>query len=599
LYFGRQLLIPVALGLVLSFLLTPFVTLLEKLRLGRVVAVFVVLTVSFAIVGTLSWGVAGQLVDVMAHLSDYKSNLDGKIRSLHTHHDGNLSKATATVNELNKELGAVPAQLAANQVRSKESGQQTRPIPVQMTAPPSNILQDLRAILGPLAGVLEMTVIVIIFTVFMLLKREDLRNRAIRLAGRGQLSVMTQALDDAGHRLSRYLLLQFIVNAAYGLLFGSGLYFIGIPHAFLWGVLAALLRIVPYVGTLAAAALPILMSLAVFPGWRQAGFAFGVFVVLEVLISNFVEPVLYGVHTGISSLAILVAAIFWTSLWGPVGLILSTPLTVCLVVLGRYVPQLSFLEVVLGDEPVLTPAQSFYQRLLASDQEEAIEIAVKHLKENSLESVYEEILIPALRLAEQDYHASGLDDDARRFVLRSTTELIEELGDQLEEGLLENPLTETDVPSDNLNRLRTITQIVCVPSRAGADDLVIQMLSQLLRHAGCEVRQMKAQTGEEISALASAECSIVLISSLLPFGLAQARMLCRRLQAANAPPRIIVAFWEFEGGTEKARERLGSSCHGVVTTTLAETLSEIQTPNPQTPSTSRVPSAISPEHANP
>jgi len=159
----------------------------------------------------------------------------------------------------------------------------------------------------------------------MLLKREDLRNRAIRLAGRGQLSLMTQALDDAGQRLSRYLLLQFAVNTGYGLLFGAGLYFIGVPHAFLWGVLAGLLRVVPYVGTFAAAAFPILISLAVFPGWRHAGLAFGLFLILEVLISNFVEPTLYGVHTGISSLAILVAAIFWTTLWGPVGLILSTP----------------------------------------------------------------------------------------------------------------------------------------------------------------------------------------------------------------------------------------------------------------------------------
>jgi predicted PurR-regulated permease PerM len=579
LYFGRQLLIPVALGLVFSFLLTPFVTQLEKLRLGRVVAVFIVLAVSFAVVGNLSWRVAGQLVEVMAHLADYKYNLDAKINSLHAERDGNLSKATATVKELNKELGAVPAQLAANQTRNKEPGSSApvRPIPVQVAVPPSNILQDLRALLGPLAGVLETAVIVIIFTVFMLLKREDLRNRAIRLAGHGQLSVMTQALDDAGHRLSRYLLLQFVVNAGYGLLFGTGLYFIGVPHAFLWGVLAALLRFVPYIGTLAAAAFPILMSLAVFPGWRQAGMAFGVFVVLEVLISNFVEPVLYGVHTGISSLAILVAAIFWTSLWGPVGLILSTPLTVCLVVLGRYVPQLSFLEIVLGDEPVLTPGQRFYQRLLATDQEEAREIAVGHLKDNSLESVYEEILIPALRLAEQDYHVNGLDDDIRRFILRSTKELIEELGDQAESGLLPENLAGTGARPDESVASAAHKHIVCVPSRTGADDLVVLILSQLLRQAGYEVRQTKAEPEEEMLALvAKDDYCIVCISSLLPFAIAQTRILCRRLQASGAGVQVIVGLWDFEGGTEKARERLGSGCSGMVTTTLSETLSQIQ-----------------------
>src|ERR1700693_2809821 len=241
LYFGRQILIPLALGRVFSLVLTPFVSQLEKLRLGRVPSVFIVLAFAFALAGALSWGVAGQLVEVMAHVSDYKSNLDVKIQSLHAEKNGNLSKATATVKELNKELGELPGQIAANQPQNKEPGSSrpVRPISVQMAAPNSNFLQDLRSLLGPLAGVLETAVIVIIFTVFMLLKREDLRTRATRLAGKGQLSLMTQALDDAGQRLSRYLLLQFVVNAGYGLLFGAGLYFIGIPHAFLWGVLAA------------------------------------------------------------------------------------------------------------------------------------------------------------------------------------------------------------------------------------------------------------------------------------------------------------------------------------------------------------------------
>jgi hypothetical protein len=298
-------------------------------------------------------------------------------------------------------------------------------------------------------------------------------------------------------------------------------------------------------------------------------------VVLEVLISNFVEPVLYGVHTGISSLAILIAAIFWTTLWGPVGLILSTPLTVCLVVLGRYVPQLSFLEVVLGDEPVLTPGQSFYQRLLATDQEEAREIALGHLKDHSLESVYEEILIPALRLAEQDHHVNGLDDDSRRFVFRSTKELVEELGDQIEDGSLKENVT-GDLAAVPLSSGANMS-IVCVPSRAGADDLIIQMLAQLLRRAGYDVRQMKAETEEEVSALVSQhDANIVLISSLLPLAVAQTRILCRRLHASDAGVQVIVGLWEFEGGAEKGRERLGSSCQGVVTTTLAETLREIQ-----------------------
>ncbi|MGA8763699.1 MAG: AI-2E family transporter, partial [Candidatus Sulfotelmatobacter sp.] len=364
LYFGRQVFIPLALALVLSFLLTPFVVLLEKIRLGRVPSVCAVLVLAFALVGVVSWGVTGQLVEIMIHLPDYKANLDTKIQSLHVSKSGTFSKATATVEELNKELAAVPGEISSGRGPEKESAaaRSARPIPVQFAAPASNLIQDLRALLGPLAGPIETAIIVIIFTVFMLVKREDLRNRAIRLAGRGQINLMTQALDDAGQRLSRYLLLQCLVNAGYGFLFGLALYFVKIPHPLLWGVLAALLRFVPYIGTLIAAAFPVAMVLAVFPGWQHAGLTFGVFVVLELVVANIIEPMLYGVHTGISSLAILVAAVFWTTLWGPVGLILSTPLTVCLIVLGRYVPQLKFLEVVLGDEPVLLPEQLFYQR---------------------------------------------------------------------------------------------------------------------------------------------------------------------------------------------------------------------------------------------
>ena len=575
LYLGRQIFIPLALGLVFSFLLTPVVSQLERFRIGRTAAVLAVLVLSLSLVGAISWKVAGQLVEIISNISDYRSNLDSKIQLLHMSRDGNLSRATATVKELNKQLGAVSGEISASQGQEKESGGARRPIPVQVAAPPSNILQDLRDLLGPLAGILERAIIVIIFTVFMLLKREDLRNRAIRLAGRGQLSRMTQALEDAERRLSRYLLLQFVVNSGYGLLFGSALYFIGVPHALLWGVLAALLRFVPYIGSFAAAALPITLAIAVFPGWRPAGLAFAAFVVLELVISNFVEPTLYGVHTGISSLAILVAAVFWTTLWGPVGLILSTPLTVCLIVLGRYVPQFKFLEVVLGDEPVLTPAQRFYQRLLATDREEARTIAEAHLKENSLENLYGTIVIPALELAERDYETDAMDDDARRFMFRSTKALIEDLGAELED----NPAAASEPGAHRHHgsgRTSGMT-IACIPARNGPDELVAMMLGQLLRHAGFNIRQLKARTVEEtLAAVSMHDYSVVCISSLPPFAVAQARTLCKRLQASNPSLQTVVGLWDFEGGGEKARERLGPSCSGVVVTTLSDAVAEVR-----------------------
>lgn len=578
LYLGRSIFIPLALALVLSFLLTPFVALLEKIRLGRVPSVITVMTLSFVLIAVATWGVAGQFVEIMVHLPDYKANLDTKIKSLHFSKAYNLSKATATVQDLNKELAAVPGQVAGHvPTQTQGTPRPVRPVPVQVAPPASSLVQNLGELLGPLSGPLETAIIVIIFTAFMLVKREDLRNRAIRLAGRGHLSLMTQAFDDAGSRLSRFLLLQFLVNSVYGFLFGLGLYFIGVPHARLWGFVAALLRFVPYIGTLTAAAFPIAMAVAVFPGWRQAGIAFAVFLVLELIVSNVVEPMLYGANTGISSLAILVAAVFWTTLWGPVGLILSTPLTVCLVVLGRYVPQLNFLEVVLGDEPALPPEQLFYQRLLAADQEEARSIAEIYLKDHPVESLYESIIIPALRLAEQDYYIDVLDDDTRRFILRSTRELIEDVGDRLAEDL---PFTNGNEngyqPSERPGAAESYATIACVPVRSGSDELVAIMLAQLLRSQGFRALQVRSAALEDVAAEVSQQGSTtVCISCLPPFATASARSLCKRLKANSSDIRIIVGVWHLDGGVSAARDRLGTGCPHLVITTLAEALSEV------------------------
>jgi predicted PurR-regulated permease PerM len=294
LYFGRLIFVPLALALVICFLLSPIVDLLERLHLGRVPSVLTVLALCFVLAAGVGWEVTGQILDITGHLGDYKENLEQTIHSFRS--PSSIGQVTATVRELNNELVAAPAKVANSSPDNKTRA--SRPVQVQMTEPPSNILQDVRALLGPLAGPLETAGIVVIFTAFMLMNREDLRNRLIRLGGQGQLTVVTQALDDAGHRLSRYLLLQFLVNAAYGTVFGVAVYLIGIPHALLWGALAAVLRLLPYIGTPVATAFPVAMALAVFPGWKHAALIVAVFVVLEVIISNFVEPWLYGAHTG-------------------------------------------------------------------------------------------------------------------------------------------------------------------------------------------------------------------------------------------------------------------------------------------------------------
>ena len=569
LYLGRQIFIPLALAFIFSFLLSPAVIFLERIRFGRIPSVLTVLILSFALVGTVSWAVATQFVAIMDELPSYKANLDLKIRTLHTSRNATLSKASATVQELDKELSAVPAELSAERSQSRETQgtRALRPIPVQMAAPPSSLLEDLREMLGPLAAPAETAAMAVIFTLFVLVKRGDIRNRAIRLAGRGRLNLMTQAFDDAAKRLSRYLLLQFLVNAGCGLLFGFALHFLGVPHALLWGVFAAVLRFVPYVGPLIAVALPVMMALAVFPGWHQAGLALGIFFVLELTIANFVEPLVYGAHTGISSLAILVAAVFWAMLWGPVGLILSTPLTVCLIVLGRHVPQLNFLEVILGDEPVLLPQQCFYQRLLASDPEEARTIADAQLRENSLESLYGLVILPALKLAEQDRGDNRIDDTQLEFVLQTVKELIEDLGEQCAE----------EIPDSTGKLLKTElvkTRIACIAAASGADALVATMLAQVLCQAGYDARTLGQGFLENATGASRDDYNMVAVSSISPFAVGQARSVCKALRAAFPGVRVVMGMWSFE--CEAARQRLGPACSGSVVNNLAEALAQIR-----------------------
>jgi len=358
LYFTREILVPLAFALTLTFLLTPAVTLLERLRIGRVPSVILTVLASMAAAGCIAWIIANQLVDVANQLPGYRQNIHAKIQALHNPGKGPLGRAAQSVKEIGQELSRPDAPAtspAAPQIPKQRNAPTVpgSPMPVQVVSDGTHGFTDLRALATPFLAPLGLTGIVIIFTIFMLVKREDLRNRLLRLVGLGQINIMTQALDDAAQRVSRYLLMQFLVNAGFGALFGAGLYFIGVPNAALWGVLAGLLRIVPYVGTMVAAALPIILSLAVFDGWLPPLLVFVLFASLELIIGNFVEPWLYGAHTGNSSLALLVTTVFWTVLWGPAGLILSTPLTVCVVVLGRYFPQLSFLHILLGDEEVL------------------------------------------------------------------------------------------------------------------------------------------------------------------------------------------------------------------------------------------------------
>jgi hypothetical protein len=407
----------------------------------------------------------------------------------------------------------------------------------------------------------------------MLIRREDLRNRLISLAGDGNLHLVTQTLDDASARVSRYLLLQFVVNTCYGVFIGACLHFIGLPGALLWGVIVGTLRFLPYIGPPLGGIMPLLLSLAVFDGWTRPLMVLALFVFTELIVSNLLEPLLYGIHTGISSLAILVAAIFWTAIWGPIGLVLSTPLTVCLLVVGRHVPRLRFLQILLGDEPALTPDSRFYQRLLAMDHEEARQVLEKCLEGKTLEELYDSVLIPALSLAEQDRHENRLEDANQKFICQSTRELIDEFweprGEQPTaaiEGGGRGELSRAMALRDEQSR-----KVVCVPARDEADEIVAIMLAQVLETAGHQALCIPLGTAAEMLAQVKDERpDVVCISALPPFAIPHARALYAKLRAQDPKLQIIVGLWNFTDDPSKVSRRLGLSEGARAFTTLAE-----------------------------
>ncbi|HSY30906.1 MAG TPA: AI-2E family transporter [Verrucomicrobiae bacterium] len=586
LYFARVMLVPLALAVLFSFVLAPLVTALERIRIPRFLAIFLVVGIAVSGIGIMGWTVGNQLIDVTNQLPSYKTNIKEKIDAIRNPKNRRLDKAADAMKELGKEIAdnpPVPAETAPSSSKNSGSGKaaaqpQPKTVPVQVFQPVSNPLESLNSIITPLGS----AVIVVVLTIFMLAGREDLRNRLIGLVGHGHLNVMTQALDDAGSRVSRYLVLQLVINACFGVVIGLGLYFIGIPNSMLWGVVAGLLRFLPYVGSPLAAVLPILLSLAIFPTWTGPVATIGLYLIVEILVANFLEPLIYGAHTGISSFAILFAAIFWALIWGPIGLLLSTPLTVCLVVLGRHVPALQFLNIMLGDQPVLSPEAHYYQRLLASDQAEAKEVLDDYLKTHPLEDLYDTVLIPALALAEQDRHHDDLEEITEQFICKSTKELLDELGEKSKEPAVaemqkaQSDLAELSAPKIRVEPPSQATNVVCIPARDEADEIVGIMLSQLLERAGYHAQAIPiGTTAEMLAQVKDAAPDIVCISALPPFALLHARDLYKRVRSNVPNARIIVGLWKFSGDPIKAAARFNIVGDDKLAITLAQTILQV------------------------
>jgi predicted PurR-regulated permease PerM len=580
LYFARIVLIPFALAILFAFILTPVVKILERIRFGRIPSVLLVVSLSVAACAAIGWTVANQFGEVVNQLPAYKSNIKTKLVSLHLSTNRTLDNASETMTEISKDLAAPPAGVhsgkrSATEQENDRSGSPARPVPVEVIKSPALPFESMQNILGLLTSVL----IVVVFTIFMLIRREDLRNRLISLAGEEHLRLVTQTLDDASARVSRYLLLQFVVNTCYGIFIGVCLHFIGLPGALLWGVIVGILRFLPYVGPPLGGIMPLLLSLAVFDGWTRPLIMLGLFVFTELVVSNLVEPMLYKTQTGISALAILVAAIFWTAIWGPIGLVLSTPLTVCVLAVGRHVPQLRFLHILLGDEPSLTPDSRFYQRLLAMDHDEARQVLENYLEGKTLEELYDCVLIPALSLAEQDRHRNRLEDASEQFICQSTRELIEELWEPRSEEPDLNPQgpESAEPPAAVPSHPARSLNVLCLPARDEADEIVGMMLAQVLKRAGHEAECTPVSAASDLLAqVREKKPDVVCISALPPFAITHARSLYAKLRAQEPNLRIIVGLWHFSGDPAKVSRRLGVAEGSRAFTTLAEFPEELR-----------------------
>jgi predicted PurR-regulated permease PerM/methylmalonyl-CoA mutase cobalamin-binding subunit len=584
LYFARVVLIPFTLAVLITFVLSPVAKLLERMHFGRLFSTVIVVVLSFVAVGAVGWTVTQQFGQVMNQLPDYRSNIREKIEQLHFSKSSALNNASDTMNEISKDLAAPPAHPDGSAPASNRSTAPTRqrPMPVEIVKSPSLPLESVESILGLLATF----GIVVVLTFFMLIRRENLRNRLISLAGQRSLYVMTQAIDDATARVSRYLRLQLFVNICYGAFIGTCLHFIGIPGALLWGVTVGLLRFLPYIGPPLGGILPLLLSFAIFDGWVKPLETFALFVVTEVVVSNFVEPMLYGAYTGISSMAILLAAIFWTAIWGPIGLVLCTPLTVCVVVIGRHVPSLGFLTVLLGDEPTLTPDTRYYQRLLAMDHEEAKHVLESYLQTKPLEDLYDSVLLPALSLSERDRHRDRLDKASAEFITSNTHRIVAELFEETQrasrEAASKQGAAEAPQPPEprELSVLGGVSgkalKIVCIPARDEADEIVATMLCQLLSRAGYAPECIPlARTSAMIVKAVQAAPDIVCISALPPYALSHAKAAYSQLRAQLPETDVLLGIWNYPGDLDRLSSRVGVADNHRVATTLKQTLSEI------------------------
>jgi predicted PurR-regulated permease PerM len=588
LYFGQVVLVPLALAVILSFVLAPAVRLLKRGGLPNTPAVILVVVVAFAIIFGVGTLITQQVASLAQEIPRYQITLKEKVAALRDAAAGSggaIQQASDTLKDLQKQLeapdvtAAPPVAVTVAPLRGPLGGGaigggNSNPIPVEVHTPAPTALDQLQSIIGIVLEPLATVGAVLLFVLFLLLQREDVRDRAIRLLGSHDLEKSTTAMDDAGDRLSKYFLAMTAINAAFGIIIGVGLWAIGVPSPVLWGVLAMLMRFVPFIGSVIAAAFPLLLAAAVDPGWSMLLWTLALYAISEPIMGSVIEPLVQSHRTGLSPLAIVLAAAFWTLLWGPIGLLLAIPLTVVLVVLGRHVERLEFINVMLGDSPPLSPPERFYQRMLAGDPAEAVEQAEKFIKDSSLVDYYDDVVIEGLRLAQADADRGTLEA-SRLLDIRDTGDIvIDALADQ---DLLPKkikrvaPAPDVDdsslidgTPAENADdddeaetaepdpialsdAWKHENAVLCVASRTALDELVALALARMLSKYGVGAKVIDPQrlrhgtlSGEDLDGV-----RLICVSALdVHERSAHARFLVRRLHRSAPDAIVLGGFWK-------------------------------------------------------
>ena len=557
---AREVLIPITLAVLLSFMLGPVVALMRRIGLPRVLAVIIAVIGALGIVILLGIAFGAQVAQLSTDLPRYAATVEQKLTVVREMVSSQLSVVTNGIGHMGNPAPAPSADTGAPSAPG--------PIAVEVHQPAPGPLDLAKELLLPVVSPLATAAIVFVVAIFILMQREDLRDRIIRLFGSNDLHRTTAALDDAGSRLGRYYLSLLAVNTAFGVVIGGGLYFIGIPSAILWGIVAGLLRFVPYIGAFGGAVFPIALAAAVDPGWSMALETIGLFLVIEPVLGQVIEPMIYGHSTGLSPVSVVISAIFWGWIWGGIGLLLSMPLTLCLVVLGKHIQRLEFLNVLLGDQPALSPAESLYQRMLVGDADEALEQAEGLLKERPLSVYYDEVAIPSLQLAANDSLRGVLTTEQTRGIMDSICGVIVDLGEENRSGA---DAAKDGEPAPAVEALDSAwtdeSSILCVAGRGPLDEAICAMLAQLLGKRGlrAHVASHDAVSRSHVAQLDLTGVRLICISYIEGANsLSPLRYLVRRLRQRTRSAKVMVGLWAADPATieeERIQTAIGADLH--------------------------------------